>query len=97
MGHQASTLWEISSRTLPTVVVAAPNWMAAVGLAMDRHRLSDGMERVACECLPNGIIILNDITTGRRLTIRRCQSDPKPTPEQPLMDWMLDCVMGQAA
>lgn len=98
MNSQSPMLWEVSARTLPTVVVTAPNWMAAIGMAMDIHGLSDGMERVACERLRNGTIIINDLSSGRRITIRpRPAATSDAPPERPLMDWMLDCVMEQAA
>ena len=83
--------WEISARTLPTIVVEAPNWMIAVGLAMERLGVLGGMERVACERLPNGQIIINDISTGLRLTACPVLVGPQ---EAPFLDWMLDCISG---
>lgn len=89
--------WEISARTLPTVVVQAPNWLCAVGLALERLGVAGGMERVACERLQNGAVIVNDISTGLRMTARPVQpatapAPPLPSAENPYLDWMLDCL-----
>lgn len=95
MSHHEGALWEISARTLPTIVVRAPNWMCAIGLAMQRLGVAGGMERVACERLQNGIVIVNDISTGLRMTARPVQATaraPVPNNDSPYLDWMLDCV-----
>jgi len=84
--------WEISARTLPTVIVQAPNWMAAVGTALERLGRIGGMQRVACERLSNGAIIVNDISTGLRLTARPVLPGEAVPAGTPLLDWMLDCV-----
>ncbi|MCB9675023.1 MAG: GAF domain-containing protein [Alphaproteobacteria bacterium] len=56
--------FSISSRGLQAVEVEAPNWIAALGLGLEALQRADGLERLACEVLPNGTVIARDVQTG---------------------------------
>lgn len=44
--------------------VDAPNWLAALGLALDRTGQIAALGRLACEVLPNGGVIARDARSG---------------------------------
>lgn len=56
--------FSVSSRGMPTVEVEAPNWVAALGLGLAELGCGAGLERLACEVLPNGTVIARDIKSG---------------------------------
>lgn len=56
--------FSISSRGIAAVEVEAPNWIAALGLGLEEMGKSSGLERLACEVLPNGTVIARDIQSG---------------------------------
>ncbi|MEL6344442.1 MAG: hypothetical protein AAFV53_15090 [Myxococcota bacterium] len=63
-------MWEIRSPRIDRMVVEAPNWLAALGEALSRLGTDEGMERLACECLRNGLIIAHDLSRRERYTVR---------------------------
>ena len=91
--------WEIGSRQYGIVVVEAPNWVAALGLALAEVGQDQGMDRVACERLPNGTIIVNDVSRGARFTVSPLAPELPPPGPQPqggarYLDWMLESSSG---
>lgn len=62
--------FSVSSRGLPTVEVEAPNWVAALGLGLHELGRDAGLERLACELLPNGTVIARDIKTGMGFVVQ---------------------------
>ncbi|MCB9671157.1 MAG: GAF domain-containing protein [Alphaproteobacteria bacterium] len=62
--------FSVSSRGLPTVEVEAPNWVAALGLGLHELGKGAGMERLACELLPNGTVIARDIKSGMGFVVQ---------------------------
>lgn len=95
MQEDSMPLWEVSARALPATTVRAPNWMVAMGLVLEQHGGVARMSMVACERLANGQIIVNDISTGMRLTVRPCvvpEAIPRRSSDSPFLDWMLDCL-----
>jgi hypothetical protein len=56
--------FSVSSRGLSSVEVEAPNWIAALGLGLEALQRAGGLERLACEMLPNGTVIARDVQTG---------------------------------
>ncbi|MBA2321817.1 MAG: hypothetical protein H0V89_11775, partial [Deltaproteobacteria bacterium] len=65
------TSWSISARGIPTVQVAAPNWIAALGLGVEELGRASSIQRLACELLPNGTVIARDIATGMGFVIQQ--------------------------
>lgn len=57
-------VYRITSRTLGSVDVEAVNWLAALGAGLPRLGCADTMERIACEALPNGQILVRDVRRG---------------------------------
>ncbi|MFT5680170.1 MAG: hypothetical protein ACI8RZ_001076 [Myxococcota bacterium] len=95
--------WEIRSIHHPVITVIAPNWLAALGAAMTELGLEEGLDRMACERLSNGRIIVNDVGRKMRFTVRettkraetppegpRSALRPEPPRRGPYLDWMLD-------
>ncbi|MCO4744033.1 MAG: GAF domain-containing protein [Proteobacteria bacterium] len=56
--------FSVSARGAGSVQVAAPNWIAALGLGMEQIGANAAIERLACERLPNGTVIVRDIQSG---------------------------------
>ena len=63
-------MWEICSSRHPRMLVEASNWLSALGEAFAELGADEGLERLACECLCNGMIIVNDLTRRERYTVR---------------------------
>ncbi|MFZ5476898.1 MAG: GAF domain-containing protein [Myxococcota bacterium] len=57
-------LFRISSRTRGSLEVDAENWLTALGEALGTFGVVDSMDRIACEALPNGQILVRDVRTG---------------------------------
>ena len=57
--------WQAGSLEGGWVTVTATDWLSALGAALYRMGLSDGLQRMGCEVLPNGTVIANDITQRR--------------------------------
>ena len=62
--------WEIRSIHHPAITVLAPDWLSALGAALSELGLENGLERLACERLPSGMIIANDVGRKVRFTVR---------------------------
>lgn len=48
----------------------AGNWLAALGLGLDKLGLDADFNRLACEVLPNGTVIAQDVRSGSRFVVR---------------------------
>lgn len=57
--------FEVGSSDDSPVEVDAANWLAALGEGLVRMGLLDGLERLACEVLPNGRVLARDVRTGQ--------------------------------
>ena len=60
----------------------APNWMAALGLGLQELGLMQDMSRIACESLPNGTVIVRNISTGQGFVVNEVDG-MSPPPEPP--------------
>jgi hypothetical protein len=60
----------VSSRGRPSVEVQASNWVTALGLGLEHYDVMHGIERLACEVLPNGTVIARDISSGNGFIVR---------------------------
>lgn len=56
--------FRVSSPEIGSVVVMGVNWMAALGEGLGKLGVLDQIERVACEVLPNGTILVRDARRG---------------------------------
>lgn len=54
----------VSARGAGSAQVKAPNWIVALGLGMEEIGATAVIERMACERLPNGTVIVRDIQSG---------------------------------
>lgn len=63
--------FSISSRGLPTVTVQAENWLVALGKALGELDAFEGLDRLACEALPNGSIIARNVTSGAGYVVQQ--------------------------
>ncbi len=66
--------FSVSSRGLAAVEVEAPNWIAALGLGLEALERAGGLERLACEMLPNGTVIARDVQTGTGFVVQEVES-----------------------
>jgi hypothetical protein len=57
-------MFRISSRTRGRLDVDAANWLSALGDALGHFGVVDQMDRIACEALPNGQILVRDVRNG---------------------------------
>lgn len=56
--------FRVSSRTLGSVEVEAPNWMVALGEGLGVLGASVELDRIACEVLGNGAVLVRDVRRG---------------------------------
>lgn len=72
--------FRISSRTLGAVEIDASNWLVALGEGLARLGTVDDLERIACEVLPNGTILVRDVRRGVGYVVQPLTSaSPSPT------------------
>lgn len=62
--------WEVAELDGRTVFVRAANWVVALGIALERLGHTEEARRLACEVLPNGMAIANDLVGRRRYVVR---------------------------
>ena len=62
--------FRISSQHLPPLTVTATDWMSALGAALHRIGQIGGIDRMACERMANGDVIVNDLTNRRRYVVQ---------------------------
>ncbi len=67
--------WSVSARGIPPIQVAAPNWIAALGVGLEGLGQASSIQRLACEMLPNGTVIARDIATGTGFVIQPLLDD----------------------
>ncbi len=73
----------VSSRGRPSVEVRASNWVTALGLGLEHYGAADGIERLACEVLPNGTVIARDISSGNGFIVREAEEAVEEAVEGP--------------
>lgn len=56
--------FRVSSPEIGSVVVDSSNWLAGLGEGLGKLGVIDQIERVACEVLPNGTILVRDARRG---------------------------------
>ncbi len=52
-----------------TVSVEATNWLSALGIGLDRLGIVGGLDRLACEVLPNGRVVGRDARSGQGFVV----------------------------
>jgi GAF domain-containing protein len=62
--------WSVGARGQPPVQIEANSWLVALGLGLERLDESDGIERLACEVLQNGTVIVRDISNGNSYVVQ---------------------------
>lgn len=68
--------FRISSRTHGSVDVPASNWLVALGEGLERLGGVANMDRIACESLPNGTILVRDVRTGAGFVVQPLDGAP---------------------
>lgn len=68
-------VYRISSRNQGDVEVEASNWIAALGEGLGRMGIVHEMDRIACEVLPNGQILVRDVRSGAGYVVRPLDPD----------------------
>ena len=63
--------WHISSQHLAPIILLSTDWLSALGAALHQLGQIRGIRRMACEQMPNGSIIVNDLTNRRRYVIQQ--------------------------
>lgn len=56
--------FRVSSPEIGSVVVTGSNWLVGLGEGLGRLGVVDQIERIACEVLPNGTILVRDARRG---------------------------------
>ncbi len=62
--------FQVSAPGIRPASVEAGNWLAALGLGLDKLGLDADFNRLACEVLPNGTVIAQDVRSGNRFVVR---------------------------
>ncbi len=72
--------FRVSSRTLGSLEIQASNWLVALGQGLEGLGVVANMDRIACEALPNGTILVRDVRTGQGFIVQPLEAQP-PRPE----------------
>lgn len=62
--------WSVGARGQAPVQIEANSWLVALGLGLERLDEADGIERLACEVLQNGTVIVRDISNGNSYVVQ---------------------------
>ncbi len=65
-----------------STVVDAPNWLAALGVGLDRLGEVGTIDRLACEVLVNGTVLARDARTGKGFVVRAEEAPAGPAPQE---------------
>jgi hypothetical protein len=60
----------------------AVNWLAALGEGLARLGVEGALERVACESLPNGQVLVRDVRTGRGFVVHPLDGAQREEPTE---------------
>lgn len=63
-------------------MVEAGNWLTALGDGLDKLGVEADFSRLACEVLPNGTVIAQDVRSGSRFVVRPELEETAPDPAQ---------------
>lgn len=64
----------VSARGGASASVDAPNWLAALGVGLDQLGTVAAIDRLACEVLMNGTVLVRDARTGEGYVVRPLQA-----------------------
>jgi GAF domain-containing protein len=84
--------YRVSSRQHGSVEVDATNWLVALGDAAARLGVVGGMDRIACEGLPNGQFLVRDVRSGLGFVI--CPLDEEDDSDAPTVQGPLPIAAG---
>jgi hypothetical protein len=62
--------YQVSTRHGEHVEVDGGNWLVALGLGLDALGVVASIDRLACEVLPGGTVIIRDVRTGERFVVQ---------------------------
>lgn len=67
--------FSVAARGSTSVQVVAPNWIVALGLGIEEIGAATSIERLACERLPNGTVIVRDTQSGAGFVVSPLEQD----------------------
>ncbi|MDG1479033.1 MAG: hypothetical protein P8R54_05545 [Myxococcota bacterium] len=70
LNSDLTMLWRISSPDTAPVTLRATDWISALGAALHQLGRSQHINRMACERLRNGDLIINDLTHDSRYVVQ---------------------------
>ena len=73
--------FRVSSRTYGSIEVPASNWLVALGKGLESFGVVGDMDRIACEVLSNGSILVRDVRSGQGFVVQA--SDGPDLVEEP--------------
>lgn len=68
----------VSAPGTKPAMVEAGNWLAALGDGLDKLGVEADFSRLACEVLPNGTVIAQDVRSGSRFVVRPELEETRP-------------------
>lgn len=75
-------LFRVSSPTAGNVEVEAPNWMVALGQGLAMLGDTQSPDRLACERLMNGTVLVRDVRNGHGLVVQPLGDPTESAPEE---------------
>jgi hypothetical protein len=75
-------LFRVSSPTSGNVEVEAPNWMVALGQGLAMLGETQSPDRLACERLMNGTVLVRDVRNGHGLVVQPLGDPTECAPEE---------------
>ena len=78
----------VSTRGEKPTEVEAPNWLSALGIGLEDIGAVASIDRLACEVLPNGTVLIRDARSGQGFVVQPSDGQPDDT-EEDLGDLLL--------
>ena len=73
--------YQVSTNDGEQVEVTGGNWLVALGLGLDRLGVVANIDRLACEVLLGGTVIVRDVRAGKRFVVQCMPDDDEPLVE----------------
>lgn len=73
----------VSTRGGKPAAIEASNWLSALGSGLERLGAVASIDRLACEVLPNGTVLVRDVRTGQGFVVQPSEASQVSTEEEP--------------
>ena len=72
----------VSARGGKPAAVEASNWLSALGSGLETLNAVASIDRLACEVLPNGTVLIRDVRSGQGFVVQPTEGSPEVLDEE---------------